>query len=63
MTCGVALADCERSVGSELNLMLSLLTSASPARRGLAPGPEKGIYYFGPDYGDRIGSIARELAR
>jgi esterase/lipase superfamily enzyme len=45
------------------DLMLSLLTSASPTRRGLAPGPEKGIYYFGPDYGARIGPIARELAR
>ena len=45
------------------DLMLTLLSSASPAQRGLTPGPTRGVYYFAPAYGDRIGPIARKLAR
>lgn len=45
------------------DLMLSLLTPASPVQRGLTAGPTRGVYYFAPEYGDRIGSIARGLVR
>lgn len=45
------------------DLMLSLLTTASPTERGLSPGTTPGHYYFAPDYGKRIGPIAREQAR
>lgn len=45
------------------DLMLSLLTTASPTERGLTPGSTRGLYYFAPDYGKRIGPIARELVR
>jgi esterase/lipase superfamily enzyme len=45
------------------DLMLTLLSSASPVQRGLTPGSTRGVYYFAPSYGDGIGSIARKLAR
>lgn len=45
------------------DLMLSLLTTATPTERGLSPGPTPGLYYFAKDYGTRIGPIARARAR
>lgn len=31
------------------DIMLSLLTTATPSERGLTAGPTPGLYYFGPD--------------
>jgi len=45
------------------DVMLTLRTSASPDRRGLTPAEIPGIHYFAPDYGDRIGAVARGLIR
>ncbi len=43
------------------DLMVTLRTDADPAERGLRPTTTKGVWFFAPDYGDRIGGIARNL--
>lgn len=43
------------------DLMVTLRTDANPASRGLKPTAIQGVWCFSPDYGDRIGGIARAL--
>ena len=43
------------------DLMVTLRTNADPTKRGLHAAPIQGVWYFAPDYGDRIGGIARKL--
>lgn len=45
------------------DLMLTLRSSARPMERGLTAAETDGVYYFAADYGERIGGVARKLAR
>jgi hypothetical protein len=45
------------------DVMLTLLTDATPADRGLQFDPGRRVHGFEDDYPDRIGPIARELIR
>jgi esterase/lipase superfamily enzyme len=43
------------------DLILTLRTGASPDKRGLKPTGVPGAWWFPPEYGDRIGGVARTL--
>ena len=45
------------------DLFLALNTGATPQKRGLHAAPAPQIFYFAPDYGEKIGKVAKKLSR
>lgn len=43
------------------DLILALRTGATAGQRGLKPAPQKGVYYFGPEYPREIGTVGHRL--
>jgi len=43
------------------DLILALRTDQPARRRGLSSGEIEGLFYFAPDYGERIGKVAKGL--